>query len=54
MSIKIFQLNKLLLVITSGSPAQRVVVLSNLALIIICAVMLSMIASLYTSDSEAS
>jgi type II secretion system protein C len=53
MSIKIFQLNKLLLVITSGSPAQRVVVLSNLALIIICAVMLSMIASLYTSDSEA-
>ena len=49
MSTKAFQLNKLLSVFTHGSLVQRVIVLSNLALVLICVLLLSMMAGLYTS-----
>ncbi len=51
MSTKAFQLNKLLSVFTHGSLVQRVIVLSNLALVLICVLLLSMMAGLYTSGS---
>ncbi len=52
MSIKAFQISGLLAVIKSGSLAQRAVVLSNLLLVLICVVFLSMLAALYTADDE--
>jgi type II secretion system protein C len=52
MSIKAFQISSLLKVFTSGSLAQRVVVVGNLLLVLICALLLSMIVVLYTADGE--
>ncbi len=52
MSIKAFQISSLLRVLTSGSLAQRAVVVSNLLLVITCAVLLTMVAMLYTADGE--
>ena len=52
MSIKALQPSKLLVMFTAGSWAQRVVVLGNLLLVLICAVLIAMVAMLYTADTE--
>jgi type II secretion system protein C len=52
MSIKAFQLSKLLSVFVTGSMAQRAVVLSNLLLVLICAVLITMVAMRYIAEPE--
>ena len=52
MSIKALQPSKLLAMFTAGSLAQRVVVLGNLLLVLVCAVLIAMVALLYTADTE--
>ena len=51
MSIKAFQLSKRLSVFSSGSLAQRAIALGNLLLVLICAVLIIMLAMLYTADT---
>jgi type II secretion system protein C len=52
MSIKAPQLTKLVSVFSVGSLAQRAMALSNVFLLLVCAVMLALIAMLYTADGE--
>jgi type II secretion system protein C len=52
MSIKALQPSKLLAIFTAGSLAQRAVALGNLLLVLICAVLIAMVALLYTADTE--
>ena len=52
MSIKALQPSKLLAMFKTGSLAQRAVVLGNLLLVLICAVLIVMVAMLYTADTE--
>lgn len=51
MSIKAFQLSKLLSVFSTGSLAQRAIALGNLLLVLICAVLIIMLAMLYIADT---
>jgi type II secretion system protein C len=53
MSIKALQLTKLVSVFSLGSLAQRVIALSNLFLVLVCAVLLTLVAILYAADEEA-
>jgi type II secretion system protein C len=52
MSIKSIQLNSLLSVFTAGSLAKRLTALSNLLLVLICIVLLSMVASVFSAGTE--
>ncbi len=52
MSIKTFQLSKLLSMFITGSLAQRAIALGNLLLVLICAVLITMVAMLYSADTE--
>jgi len=53
MSIKALKLTKLVSVFSLGSLAQRAIALSNLFLLLVCAVLLALIAMRYTADDEA-
>jgi len=49
---KVFQPRKLLSVFSASSLAQRAIVLSNVLLVLVCVMLLTMVAILYTGDSE--
>ena len=53
MSIKAFQLTKLRSVFSTGSLVQRAIMLSNLLLVLICALLLTLVAIHYTAEREA-
>jgi type II secretion system protein C len=53
MSIKAFQLTKLRSVFSAGSLVQRAIILSNLLLVLICALLLTLAAIHYTAEREA-
>jgi type II secretion system protein C len=53
MSIKAFQLTKLRSVFSTGSLVQRAIMLSNLLLVLICALLLTLVVIHYTAEREA-
>ena len=53
MSIKAFQLTKLRSVFSTGSLVQRAIMVSNLLLVLICALLLTLVAIHYTAEREA-
>lgn len=52
MSIKVFQKSGLFSALSTGTLAQRAIVLGNILLVLVCAILITMVAMLYIADTE--